>query len=169
MNSYQKNALQGAHYLVSSVKRSEKGEKIRRLFTASSANPHHHGNCGAWGGTPLPLSLPPEVATTASGKRRGREGGRWGKGVGLTNAATRGALNVARNRQMRKVISLDAACTSSGEIKANEMWQMSDDMKTKCWGTQLTKRTQRADLHHKVQPRRKLMSCSRGVSASLIH
>lgn len=143
---------------------------IRKLFSGSGANPHCHGNCGAWGETPS--YPPPKVGTTAKGKR-GKEGGgdegRAGKGVGLTNAATWGALNVTRSRQMHKVISIDAACASSGEIKANEMWQMSDDMKTKCWATQLTKRIQRADLHLRVQLCKKLTSCIEGVSASLIH
>lgn len=82
-----------------------------RLSDASVANPHRYGNCGAQKGTPLSLTLPPDVGTTAIGKR-------GGKGVGLASEATRGALNA---RQMHKVISLDAACASSGEIKVNEM------------------------------------------------
>lgn len=152
MNSYQKNILHGAHCLVSSVKNLKTVRKWEGFFAASGANLHRHGNCGAWGETLLPLTLPPRLEQQRQEReeRRGDEG-RGGKGVGLTNAATRGALNVAHSRQMHKVISLDAACTSSGEIKANKMWQMSDDIKSKCWGTQLTKRIPRADLHHSMQ------------------
>lgn len=36
-------------------------------------------------------------------------------------------------RQTHTIISFNAVCAPSGEIKANEMWQMNADMKTKSW------------------------------------
>lgn len=36
-------------------------------------------------------------------------------------------------RQSHTIISFNAVCAPSGEIKANEMWQMNADMKTKSW------------------------------------